>query len=78
MTQRICAIIELTLIRLSFLDFQVTLELDSRQKTTKRLFLAESRQTTYTTRIMLNRRQEECKDVTVYLDVSNFRGLYVF
>lgn len=57
-------------------DFEVTLELDSRQKTTKRLFLAESRETTYTTHILLSRRQEECKDVTVYLDVSDVGLLY--
>lgn len=53
-------------------DFEVTLELDSRQKTSKRLFLAESRETFYTTHILLTRRQEECKDVTVFLDVRIF------
>ncbi|KOB76475.1 Integrin alpha 2, partial [Operophtera brumata] len=50
------------------INFEVTLELDSRQKTSKRLFLMESRDTFYTTHILLTRKQEECKDVTVYLD----------
>ncbi|XP_032514077.2 integrin alpha-PS2 isoform X2 [Danaus plexippus] len=50
------------------INFEVTLDLDSRQKTSKRLFLMESRQTVYTTHILLNQGQQECKEITVYLD----------
>ncbi|XP_022819593.1 integrin alpha-PS2 isoform X2 [Spodoptera litura] len=50
------------------IKFEVTLDLDSRQKTTKRLFLAETRETTYKTQILLTQGEHECKDILVYLD----------
>ncbi|XP_049867403.1 integrin alpha pat-2 isoform X2 [Pectinophora gossypiella] len=50
------------------INFIVTLDLDSRQKTTKRLFLLESRETNYTTHILLTQGRQECRDITVYLD----------
>ncbi|XP_037869411.1 integrin alpha-PS2 isoform X2 [Bombyx mori] len=50
------------------INFEVTLDLDSRQTTSKRLFLAETRETTYKTHIMLTQGLQECKDVVVYLD----------
>ncbi|XP_026747771.1 integrin alpha-PS2 isoform X3 [Trichoplusia ni] len=50
------------------IKFEVVLDLDSRQKTTKRLFLAETRETTYKTQMLLTQGQQECKDITVYLD----------
>ncbi|CAH4037108.1 unnamed protein product [Pieris brassicae] len=50
------------------INFEVTLDLDSRQKTSKRLFLMESRQTVYKTHILLTQGQQECKEVMVYLD----------
>ncbi|XP_037295452.1 integrin alpha-PS2-like isoform X3 [Manduca sexta] len=50
------------------IKFEVTLDLDSRQKTSKRLFLAETHETTYKTQILLTQGQQECKDVMVYLD----------
>nr|AON96596.1 integrin alpha-PS2 [Bicyclus anynana] len=50
------------------INFEVTLDLDSRQKTNKRLFLKESRHTIYTTHILLTQGQQECKEITVYLD----------
>ncbi|XP_047021032.1 integrin alpha-PS2 isoform X2 [Helicoverpa zea] len=50
------------------IKFEVTLDLDSRQKTSKRLFLAETRETTYKTQILLTQGQQECKDIIVYLD----------
>ncbi|KAJ0180782.1 hypothetical protein K1T71_004186 [Dendrolimus kikuchii] len=50
------------------INFEVTLDLDSRQKTSKRLFLFESRNTTYKTHIMLTQGHQECKDIDVYLD----------
>ncbi|XP_045785896.1 integrin alpha-PS2 isoform X1 [Maniola jurtina] len=50
------------------INFEVTLDLDSRQKTSKRLFLMESRQTIYTTHILLTQGLQECKNITVYLD----------
>ncbi|XP_039747340.1 integrin alpha-PS2 isoform X2 [Pararge aegeria] len=50
------------------INFEVTLDLDSRQKTSKRLFLMESRQTVYTTHILLTQGQQECKEIMVYLD----------
>ncbi|KAL4720669.1 hypothetical protein ACJJTC_001818 [Scirpophaga incertulas] len=54
------------------INFEVTLDLDSRQKTTKRLFLMESRETTYKTNIMLTQGQQECREIKVYLD-EDFR-----
>ncbi|XP_050678590.1 integrin alpha-8 isoform X2 [Leptidea sinapis] len=50
------------------INFVITLELDSRQKTSKRLFLMESRQTVYQTHILLTQGQQECKEIMVYLD----------
>lgn len=50
------------------INFEVTLDLDSRQKTSKRLFLLESRLTTYVTHILLTQGQTECRKVVVYLD----------
>ncbi|CAH2086025.1 unnamed protein product [Euphydryas editha] len=50
------------------INFEVTIDLDSRQKTSKRLFLMETRQTVYTTNMLLMQGQQECKDVMVYLD----------
>ncbi|CAK1545070.1 unnamed protein product [Leptosia nina] len=50
------------------INFEVTLDLDSRQKTSKRLFLMESRQTIYKTHILLTQGLQECKEVMVYLD----------
>ncbi|KAJ8725942.1 hypothetical protein PYW08_004125 [Mythimna loreyi] len=50
------------------IKFEVTLDLDSRQKNTKRLFLAETRETTYKTQILLTQNQQKCEDITVYLD----------
>ncbi|XP_072944283.1 integrin alpha-PS2 isoform X2 [Epargyreus clarus] len=50
------------------INFVVTLDLDSKQKTSKRMFLLESRETIYTTHILLTQRQQECRDVTVYID----------
>lgn len=51
-------------------DFEVTLELDSRQKTSKRMFVFDTRQTVYKTHILLTQKQEECREMVVYLDVS--------
>lgn len=50
------------------INFEVTLDLDSRQKTSKRLFLMESRQTIYKTHILLTQGQQMCKEVMVYLE----------
>ncbi|XP_046965222.1 integrin alpha-PS2 isoform X2 [Vanessa cardui] len=50
------------------INFEVTIDLDSRQKTSKRLFLMESRQTMYTTHMLLTQGQQECKEIMVYLD----------
>ncbi|KAL0842461.1 hypothetical protein ABMA28_014558 [Loxostege sticticalis] len=50
------------------INFEVTLDLDSRQKTTKRLFMMESRETTYTTHILLTQGQQECSNIKVYVD----------
>ncbi|XP_045490857.1 integrin alpha-PS2 isoform X3 [Colias croceus] len=50
------------------INFEVTLDLDSRQKTSKRMFLMESRQTVYKTHILLTQGQQECKEAMVYLD----------
>ncbi|KAJ2953032.1 hypothetical protein O0L34_g7421 [Tuta absoluta] len=50
------------------INFVVTLDLDSKLKTSKRLFLFESRQTTYTTHMLLTHSLEDCKVITVYLD----------
>lgn len=52
-------------------DFKVTLDLDSKQKTSKRLFLMESRQTSYSEHILLVQGKQGCREVNVYLDVSN-------
>ncbi|XP_052757449.1 integrin alpha-PS2-like isoform X2 [Galleria mellonella] len=49
------------------INFEVTVELDSRQKTTKRLFL-ESRETNYTTHILVTQKQHSCRNITAYLD----------
>lgn len=50
------------------IKFEVTLDLDSRQTTSKRLFLVESRETTYKTQMLLSQGQQECKNIVVYLD----------
>ncbi|XP_045445586.1 integrin alpha-PS2 [Melitaea cinxia] len=50
------------------INFEVTIDLDSRQKSTKRLFLMETRQTVYTTNMLLMQGQQECKEIMVYLD----------
>ncbi|XP_028158695.1 integrin alpha-8-like isoform X1 [Ostrinia furnacalis] len=50
------------------INFEVTLDLDSRQKTSKRLFMMESRETTYRTHILLTQGQQECRDIKVYVD----------
>ncbi|CAH0722037.1 unnamed protein product, partial [Brenthis ino] len=50
------------------INFEVTLDLDSRQKSSKRLFLMESRKTVYKTHILLTQGQQECKEIEVYLD----------
>ncbi|CAG5051038.1 unnamed protein product [Parnassius apollo] len=50
------------------IDFEVTLELDSRQKTSKRMFVFDTRQTIYKTHILLTQGQEECREMVVYLD----------
>ncbi|KAI5641647.1 integrin alpha domain-containing protein [Phthorimaea operculella] len=50
------------------INFVVTLDLDSKLKTSKRLFLFESRHTTYTTHMLLTHSLEDCKVITVYLD----------
>ncbi|XP_059045250.1 integrin alpha-8 [Achroia grisella] len=49
------------------IKFKITVELDSRQKTTKRLFL-ESRETNFTTHILVTQRQHSCSNITAYLD----------
>ncbi|CAB3221324.1 unnamed protein product [Arctia plantaginis] len=50
------------------IKFEVTLDLDSRQNITKRLFLVETRETTYKTQMQLTQGQQECKNIIVYLD----------
>ncbi|CAH2990437.1 unnamed protein product [Chilo suppressalis] len=50
------------------INFEVTLDLDSRQKTTKRLFVMETRETTFKTNILLTQGHQECRDIRVYLD----------
>ncbi|XP_013180583.1 PREDICTED: integrin alpha-PS2-like isoform X2 [Papilio xuthus] len=50
------------------IDFEVTLDLDSRQKSNKRMFVFDTRQSTYTTHILLTKEQEECREMEVYLD----------
>ncbi|XP_013145941.1 PREDICTED: integrin alpha-PS2-like [Papilio polytes] len=50
------------------INFEVTLELDSRQKSSKRMFVFDTRQTTFTTHILLTKGQEECREMEVYLD----------
>ncbi|KAM3961277.1 integrin subunit alpha inflated isoform 2-T2 [Aphomia sociella] len=49
------------------INFEVTVELDSRQKTTKRIFL-EGRQTNYTTHILVTQKQHSCRNITAFLD----------
>lgn len=67
---------QLILNNLNVIDFEVTVDLDSRQTTSKRLFLMESRETLYTTHILLTQGQQECKEITVYLDVSPYSELF--
>ncbi|CAH2073081.1 unnamed protein product, partial [Iphiclides podalirius] len=50
------------------IDFEVTIELDSRQKASKRMFVFDTRQTVYKTHILLTQGQEECREMVVYLD----------
>ncbi|KPJ04982.1 Integrin alpha-PS2 [Papilio xuthus] len=50
------------------IEFEVTLDLDSRQKSNKRMFVFDTRQSTYTTHILLTKEQEECREMEVYLD----------
>ncbi|XP_048479520.1 integrin alpha-PS2 isoform X1 [Plutella xylostella] len=50
------------------INFRVTLDLDSKQKSSKRLFLLETRQTTYSEDIYLAQGRQECRDQTVFLD----------
>ncbi|XP_073943620.1 integrin subunit alpha inflated isoform X2 [Choristoneura fumiferana] len=49
------------------IKFNVSLDLDSRQTTTKRI-LTERRETVYTTNIMLVQGQQKCERIRVYLD----------
>ncbi|XP_068629492.1 integrin alpha-PS2 isoform X2 [Battus philenor] len=50
------------------IDFEVTVELDSRQKSSKRLFVLDTRQSVYTAHILLTKGREECREMVVYLD----------
>lgn len=50
------------------IKFEVTLDLDFRQKNTKRLFVAETRETMYKTQILLTQDKQECNNIIVYLD----------
>ncbi|XP_047988907.1 integrin alpha-PS2 isoform X4 [Leguminivora glycinivorella] len=49
------------------IKFNVSLDLDSRKTTTKRI-LTERRESTYTTTIALEQGQQKCDSLTVYLD----------
>ncbi|XP_053626129.1 integrin alpha-V isoform X2 [Plodia interpunctella] len=49
------------------IKFEITIELDSRQKTTKRLFM-ERRETSYTTHVLVMQKQNSCRNITAYLD----------
>ncbi|XP_063378399.1 integrin alpha-PS2 isoform X1 [Cydia fagiglandana] len=49
------------------IEFNVSLDLDSRKTTTKRI-LTERRETSYTTTIVLVQGEQKCDSLTVYLD----------